>query len=489
MTSKPELPRQDRPESFAPPARETDDADLFDYAKLRDYLGFVLHASIRRWMAVAAITVITVLDVVLLIAVLPSTYHCEVKIQAQRNQVISAVAGMSHPWDYEVPTHAAADLVLRYDNLRLLARKTNLVREWDATRAPILHLKDQIVRRLWGEPSDEIKERMLIGTLEQRLTVQVTEDTVVIAIDWPDARSAYRLIQAAHESFLEAREYREVSTVAEAIALLESRAEDARQEVNVALDRVQKLRAGRPRQCEASVKAALPARPARVDPDMQRLRTQLQAKKRLIVEIEEFRKRRIAELASRLADLRQVYSDFHPAVVDLQQTLEQQRHEENSQLAVLRQEYRQLEDQYERHGGPALESAEHATSAPLPAEAIQIGRSTEEESPEVESAKADLKHEIGRYSSLGERVEQARLEMESQRAAFGYRYSVLRPPALPEKPAKPNKKLMIGGGLLIGFFLGVLVAVLADLRSRCVLERWQIERQLGLAVLAEVPPP
>jgi uncharacterized protein involved in exopolysaccharide biosynthesis len=467
------------------------DADLFDYAKLRDYLGFALHSVGRRWPTVLAVFSCTVGAAVLALAVLPKTYHCEVKIQAQRNFVINALTGISRAWDWELPSRAAGDLVLRHDNLVSLVHKTDLILAFEQSRTPLLRVKDAILTRIEGELTDDVKEDRMIGTLEQRLSIQTTEDTVTIGIDWPDAKTAYRLIHAAHENFLEARQYKEVSAISEAIGLLQGRALDARERVRAMLERVQALRAstiGEARKHKPAVAARAPVRA--VEPDLQRLRDQLRSKQQVILELEDFRRRRIAELDSKLAELKQTFNEFHPAVVDLQQTLQQLEREENPQAALLRQELRQLEDQYERRGGPALE-AEGESAGQLTVEALRIGRAIggEVESPEVEQAKGDLKYELGRYSHLTEKIDEVKTELEAQRAAFHYRYGVLRPAALPRAPRKPSKRLVLASGAAMGLLLGILAAVLRDLRSQRLLERWQAGRQLGLAIIGDVQMP
>ena len=160
-------------------------------------------------------------------------------------------------------------------------------------------------------------------------------------------------------------------------------------------------------------------------------------------------------------------------------------------LTLLRQEFRQLEEQYERKGGPAFESTEGDSPARLTVEALRIGRAMgdEVESPDVEQAKTDLKYELGRYSSLTEKVDLVKLELEAQRAAFRYRYGVLRPAAIPRQQSKPSKRFVVAAGVAMGLLLGILAALLSDLRSGRVLERWQVERQLGLAVIGEVRTP
>ena len=474
-----------------PPRQEIDgaDADLFDYAKLSDYLGFVVRSVGRRWPTVVAVFGCTLTVAVLALAGLPTTYHCEVKIQAQRNLVINTLTGMGRAWDWELPSHAAEDLILGNDNLVSLVRRTELVRAFESSRAPLLRLKDILVLRLQGPRSDAVKEDMMIGTLEQKLSVHTTENTVTIGIDWPDAKTAYRLIQAAHENFLEARQYKEVSPISAAIGLLQGRSSEVRDNVHAMLERVQTLRGPAKASAQKAKAAIRPVSPrSAVDADLQHLRGQIRSKQQVVREMEDFRRRRIADLASKLAELKQTFNEFHPAVIDLQQTLQAQEREENPQIAQLRQELRKLEEQYQRRGGPAFESAEGQSPTQLAVAALQVGRASgdEMESPDVEQAKSDLKYELGRYSHLIETIDEVKSELEAQRAAFSYRYGVLRPASMPLSPSKPNKKLVLVAAVVFGFLLGIFAAVLRDVRSRKIFERWQVERQLGLSVVGEV---
>jgi uncharacterized protein involved in exopolysaccharide biosynthesis len=462
-------------------------ADLFDYAKLRDYLGFGLRAVRRRWPQVLLTFVLVTAVSVVAVIVLPKTYVCEIKIQAQRNTIISNIAGMPQPWDYELPTRAAADLIQQHDNYVSIVHKADLVREWERTKPPLWRLRDGIAKRISGELTPELKEEALINALEQRLAVAVTEDTVTISVEWPDAASAYRIIHAAYENFLDARRYKEIAGVAEAIGLLESRAADSRATVIQELDKLQRLRAARPTKARPAAAAKLAPAPPPPDPELAALRAQLQSKRQVIAQMEEFRRKRIADLSAKLAELKQNYSEFHPAVIDLEQSLSQQEREENPQLAVLRADYKQLEDEYDRRGGAALPEVP-LTSAPLPMEAQQLSRSTSEEiePPEIEQAKADIKLEISRYATVTQKIEAAKLELESQRAAFQYRYGVLRPAALPLSPAKPKKRVVVGAGAVMGILLGMVLAFLLDLRSGVLLEEWQVERMLEVPVIGEV---
>jgi uncharacterized protein involved in exopolysaccharide biosynthesis len=485
---------RDRSSAPLPPQEvEGADADLFDYARLRDYLGFVAASVRRHAKLVLAVFASLLVFGWLAVMVLPKTYHSEIKIQAQRNGQIGGLVGIDRSLEVELPTRAASDTVMRTDNLVSLVRKTKLVSTWDANRAPAQKLKDAIMRLIHKPLSEQQKEEALVGTLEKKINVTVGDETVTIEVDWWDAATAYRLTVAAYENFLEARQFKEVSAVSEAIGILENRLDEERDKVNVSVDKVVQLRARQaPKGAPPTPRVVTHRGPAAVDPEIQRLRESLQTRQRAITDLEENRRRAIAELETKMANMQQVYSEFHPEVIDLRDTIRQQRATEPPQLVAARQEYRALEEEYQKRGGPALEAQKPGRTvgtAALPVEALRFASTEEVEQPEIEQAKNELRYAVGRYSSLAERIDSAKLDRETQRAAFRYRYSVLRPASVPTSPSKPNTALLLLAAGFVGVLLGICGALMTDLRSRRIYQRWQVERLLGMTVLAEVKLP
>jgi uncharacterized protein involved in exopolysaccharide biosynthesis len=94
-----------------------------------------------------------------------------------------------------------------------------------------------------------------------------------------------------------------------------------------------------------------------------------------------------------------------------------------------------------------------------------------------------------KYDTLLDRLNSARIELDTARAAFKYRYSIVRPPQLPKRALKPKVPVVLGGAVLGATVLALIAAVLADLRSGRILETWQVERTLGLEVLGQLPRP
>src|SRR4051812_10124359 len=181
----------------APVVTPPNEADLFDYALIKDYLTYVLGSISRhRWFCAFVVVAIFGVTFVLLWA-LPKTYHCETTLLALKNSVLTKNVNPGAPEDWaEDPTRAAREAILRHDNLVALVRQTDLVKKWPRSRAPLLKLKDRIYEALRrGRPiPEEDQVAAMVGTLETRLDAEVASGTVTIALDWPDATTAYELV-------------------------------------------------------------------------------------------------------------------------------------------------------------------------------------------------------------------------------------------------------------------------------------------------------
>jgi uncharacterized protein involved in exopolysaccharide biosynthesis len=492
-----------KPESFvasrAPPPADVESADLFDYALIWDYFVYFGRSVRRHAFFCAGIFAAVLALAALLLWAFPKTYHAEAKLLAQRNQVIALLGnpGRNMPWDNDMPTRAAAETILRIDNLVSLVRQTNLVNRWRETRAPVGRLKDWVSGLLRRRPIDEEEKiDIMVGTLETKLTVTTGEGTVTIGIDWPDAKMAFLLVDAAQRNFFEARRVSEVSTISEAISILEGRASKLRYEIEEDVEYVEAARnelakrkpksLSLPPQVVATTHAKQQQK-KRLDDDRAQLRIMLDTKRRGIGDLEESRRRQIAELQSRIDEAKATYSDVHPVVVDLQQRMDTFKNQEDSlQLATLREEMQALEAEAIRRG--AFKPQEVRLTRRLPVEPQQLAQavSAEIEEAPIEQAKGDLRYAITKYQTLLDRIDSAQMELESARAAFKYRYSVLMPAEVPRSPVKPKKTSVMASTAVAGLLLAIFLAGVRDLRSGIVYERWQVLRQLDLPVLGEV---
>jgi uncharacterized protein involved in exopolysaccharide biosynthesis len=461
-------------------------ADLFDWALIGSYAGFVVHSIWRHKLLFFLVLAGTVASSLGLMVSLPKTYQVRTTLQAQRNQIMPALSNPTRaiPVDADAPTRLAAETVLRYDNLVALIQQTDLIKTWPLNRAPLPRLKDYLRRILFKAPTQEDQIDNFVYYLREKMWVGTGDGTVTIGIDFPDAELAFRLVDTAMQNFLEARHAADVSSIAEAITILEGRAEQAHEALTTSLQQLQTLRDERDaRGGRRARRSAVEARAsAPVDQENSRLVVTLQSKRRAIADLEEFRRRRVTELQTKLQEQRAVFSENHPAVLDIQQSLEAVR-KESPQVEAIKRELGPLEAEA-RKRGLVDQAAELGRPAPV---VIQAELNPEsDEGSQIGYAKEQVRFGLATYNSFLDRIDGARLELESARAAFKYRYAILLPAQKPRGPLKPKPKLVLAASLLAGLALAMLSTSLVDLRSRKLLENWQVERALKLPLLGEV---
>lgn len=487
---------------FRPPSRGDDD-DLFDFGHALLLIGFVFRSVIRHKKLALGIAGFVMVMTLGALVFVPRTYKSETKILAQRNLVMATLGNphRSVPQDADSPTRSAAEAVLKRDNLVSLIKQVNLLDEWKSTRAPILAVRDKIFEIMSGEKSEEDRLEELIGLLSKRLEVKTEEGTVNIALEWPDATLAYRIVSAAQQNFLESRHAEEVSSIAETITILEGHAASIRENIENAINDFDRpLPAAEPDPQAAAKMAARKAAIAQngaMERERSQIRTMIFAKRKAITDLEEFRNRRLAELQATLAEQMSVYAEQHPAVVNTKQTISSLSME-SPQIAALKKQEQELIAEYKAKGGVPLPAGADDALAATPSlpsigggleglrssGAPRRGNSMSEEAQNY--ARARIRVAMGSYEELSGRIEAARIELDTTRAAFKYRYSIITPPLLPKKPEKPNLTLLAVAGVIAAALLALAASSLRDMASGRVLEPWQVEKHLGLPVLAEL---
>jgi uncharacterized protein involved in exopolysaccharide biosynthesis len=501
LIPQPNLPSAPSPSRPHPP--DVDNADLFDYALIRHSVGFALR-SVGRHKLVATLCFVLVLGLsAASLLIFPRTYQVQAIILALRNPVMSTLSNpnLFRPYEQDAPTRAARETVLRRDNLVSLINDTDLLKKEQRTRAPSYRVRDWILKHLKGHErthDEQIDE--LVDLLEKQLTVDVSEGTVTISIEWTNAQTAYELVEAAMQNFLETRHTTEIAIVSDAISILESYGNSLQTQILSSTEQVnareRELRRKRPAPAKARPQAVRPRLASSPVPDQEyaRLQAQLTAKRRAIFDLEEFRQRRLAELQTQLLQYQAIYAEGHPAVQSTRQNIEALSGP-SPQLETLRSEAQEIEREIIRRAPPsggdsaamiaAATAAAHEDRAdPAPA-AADTGLD-EADDPKLAQERSQLRMLVTNYSNVLERIGAARLELDAAQAAFKYRYSVVSPPQVPKRAVRPVPAKVIGGGFIGGLLLALFAATLLDVRSRRILERWQIERQVEVPVLAEL---
>ncbi len=512
--------RRQYPHDNAP--EDGDAGSVINYRALRNWVVFAARSVGRHRRLVLGAAAATLLLSLIAVLVLPKQYHVSTTLLAQKNFVL-ALPGEEH--NGRSPTSAAVETILRRDNLEAIVRETNLVEEFSQRRAPILKLKDLLTSPFRKSMTEAERVDGFVKYLQKQLKV-FTDDgtgTVTIEIFWPDPQMAYRLVDAAKRGFLEARHVQETSTIAEQASILEGHAAELTHDIDLAVADIQALRSKKrldkdsppapskpqegeapPRRAIARAPAPLAQAPAPVDEGVLRRRSELsvmiEAKRRAVTELEEFRRKRIAELQSELESRRASYTEVHPAIVDLKHAI-QAASKESPQVSKLRGDLKQLEGEFASLGGGKAEpdvptprvgsggtwTSTGAARHKLSGDVIRIEQgSAEERDPEIEYARSKLKFSITAYQALEEKIQRARIDLDTAEAAFKYRYTVVAPPEVPRGPISPKVPLVLIAAAVCGLLVGLLGALALDLRRGIFQESWQVEQFLTLPVLGSV---
>ncbi len=505
-------------------SEDRDQLDLFDYQHIRNVLGFVL-GGIRRHRMLTLVTFLVVISSGAALSVLwPRTWHAESRLLANQNQLIRALGNPRSSLPSEDPTRAAREVIFARNNLVSLIKETNLLKSWQETRPLVVRVKDSVMRLVSGPLTEDDQIDAMVGTLEKYLKVETDAQTVTISIDWPDPQAAYLLVETAQQNFLETRHVTEMTAISEALSILEMHASGVQKTVEDSLHELERVREQRrtgapsalPGQQTAATGASENARTLvgtmvvkdakekepvetpkvaavreATEQELAQLKFLLNSKRRALTDLEDFRSRRVTELSAQLQEQKVQYADQHPQVLDTMQRIEAMK-QDSPQISTVKGDIAQLLQEYARKGGKDPDSLIEPRTARKPTRQTQVGATTAlssaelSEDPLVEYARNNLRVAAAKYEELMMRIDGARIEQDTARAAFKYRYSVVRPASVPKKPLKPNGALILAASFIAALGLALVVGAARDFSRDCFVEPWQVERALGLKVLSRL---
>lgn len=452
---------------------EFDDDELGERSgpKPGDWALLMVRAALRRKLLFLAVFLTASSGVFMYYRVKRPVYRVEAKVLVQRlHGLPSSLQNTSD----DFPTRTAWELIHRRENLIALIQSAKLM------DLPMDGPLETIRARAHLAPDRMDPLDRMVTILDRMLVVMTDEGTISISLDWPDPQQAYRVVDGALQNFVEARHVQEVTAIDEVISVLRVRAVKAKEQLDVVTEGVRRESLEGYR--EASPPTPRPSVARQPSEELVRLKTLLEGKHRAIEDVEEFRRRRLADLHAQLDEKRNTYSDAHPSVIQLRQDIDSLSKESTQVLALREEEARLRKDYQARFAQEALSEAAAGAQSQLGSRVAPRPRPSPtpvEEDERVRDARSQ-------YQQIVERVNAAQLELDAVRAAFKYRYNVIWPPQVPREPVSPNPVKIFGAGILAALFLAVLAAAAPDLRSGRIIERWQVERTLGLPVLAEL---
>ena len=397
----------------------------------------------------------------------PPLYRVETKIHVQRQLALPSFVQRS-AFDDD-PTHSAWELVHRKANLLSLIEQAKLIPGGVGKPAPI-------EQRSWDGATagddDELTDDDVVNSMALRLhrslSVVVEGSTVTIAIDWPVPRQAYEIVELARQNFLEARHAQEITGIEEVISLLEGRTGTLREQLEKVSQEV-----GAEVAKEEPAPVAVSVEP---NENLVRLKASLDAKVRAITDLEDFRRRRLADLQAQLDQMKGVYSDEFPGVISLRQEIASLSRE-SPQIAALRAEEAALRREYS-----AIAADERSRRAAVRPGVTRPVRDLDQ----AVLQDARVREARTQYQQMEERLNAARIDLDIARAAFRHRYKVIWPAQIPKEPVSPNPLKIFGLGILAALLLGVIAAAAPDLLRGRILQRWQLERLLEVPIVGEL---
>jgi len=471
---------------------------IVDVERIRQLVLFPFGAARRRRSLALGLFVSVSAAAVLAAIFLPRTYYVESRILARRNMVMPALGNPRRtvPTESDAPTRLAAEAVMGRESLIGIIDSTKLLDTWPRLLSPLGKIRQSVTDAISGPPTRNEQVDGLIGMLERRMWVAANEGnegTVSIGIVWRDPESALSIVKAAERTFLERRYASEVTLIKESIDILERYVGTAHDEINRSMGELRQIPGVR--RSEPAIPAVLATgRPsarsrAAAEKELQ-LRATLTERRNRIGELESGRNQRLATSQARLAELQSMLGAAHPEVTSVQKSIALLQ-TDAPELVSLRQQEKELVAQLTALG--ASSAADDASVDPMLQrmawERMARGSSDSLEDPRLTYARSRLKIATTNYEEMLDRLEGARIELETARAAFKYRYTVTAPPQFPKRPRSPNVPLILVGGVVLAGLLALFVVTALDIAGGKFVEAWQVERSLGLRVLGQVRAP
>ena len=481
---------------------DSDNERLIDTELILNWLTFGARSIWRNRILAVAICAGTFGAIWLLTATWPRTYQSYGRLLIQQNEVMSSLVNPNRtiPQEGSAPTWAAQEIVRSRQNLLGIMKETNLLEEWQRTRAPLVKARDWIFSWVRETPSETARLEALAGLLEERVQVtseaQGSEGIVTFEVRWPDPRVAHQLVEKAMRNFLDYRRTSQTSAIADSIAILDRSVQELESQVNATIAELRR----RPTVIRRTVPVRRTALPEGPSPEtttrLARLKSALELRQQDVARQDSARAQQLAETQARLSAAQTIYTDRNPTVLALRQTMAQLSREP-PELAAARREAQNLEFEYDALSTKVsveTENAERAKAAQQPAfttvsarvPTVDIANLINGGDPS-EPVSLRLRVEMAQLAAVRERANAARAELASSEVGFKYQYSILRPAQLPRRPVAPNVSLILAAGAAFSVLLAVAVALGLDLYRGRILEAWQVERQVGVPVSLRIP--
>jgi hypothetical protein len=491
-------------------------ATTIDVVEAGYVLGFVRRA-LRRQARPAKRAFYTVcLLAAGLALLLPAVYRVDCHILTHRSLILPALLHPDRkvPETPEISTEGALELIYSHDNLANIVDDFDLVRRFSRSRPLWLVYKDRAMQALFGKLSDQDKREIFVKMLGKNLEASLHDDVLQMAVSWPNAEIALGLGEMAVARFLKLRRDTELAEVYDTVRILERQVTQARQQIDTAVGRMQKLFNAKEKEIATGIAEDFGApRPVlrkhtivirKVTPQQSRanaaaeqLRGRLHLARADLTNIKQAYEDRVRTAEQNLAALRESLGPNHPDVKEARQALEKaamlpgelsNAQEDQSALAAQLGSVARLGGRGTAHVQVEMvqdTQAEAQNSVLQVRVSAALAKRLDSDS-EVRSMLTEIRRREAAYEVLLNRLDFARLESEAANIAFESRYILTLPPVFPRSPQRPMGAIVLASGVALGLLAGLLTALLFDVGRGRIQEAWQVQRFLRLKVFGEI---
>jgi len=421
--------------------------------------GTVLTAVRKSRVSIAVFALVFIAAGVVAARMTPQAFSTDARLLVRRTDVMPALAHprRSVPMGSDSLTQSAGDFVRDRQALRAIVEHYDLLTRWQRDRAPMLKLKDAVTEKLSGPMSEADRIEALVDVLARRIQVTVDGEVITVGARWSDAATTVDLVEGATEAFLQARRRIDIDAIADTHALLARSVEAARIEVEQHVAATRLLTRSRP---TAVVPASLVGDPALGSIDaIDAMSTEVAAAEEVADTLAAAHDASVRALETRLADRLARATDKHPDVIALRRQLEQAR--------VVPASVVQARTAADAVRAEANWDARRRPSSPTPTlrpVAAVAGTAAVEDEGTL-YARSLLESSIASYQDLLDRLSNTRIELETARAAFDYRYRTISGARLPNRPDSSSGLVLIVGALFAGLMAGAGLAVVREVRQ------------------------
>lgn len=379
----------------------------------------------------------------------------------------------------------------------LINRRIEALRQQVITRPKLLALIEtndlyasERARKPLSQVIDGMRQEIALTSIDAELNSSRPEDRTIafkLAFRYSDPVKAQAIAQSLMEQIVELNSTVDVANASQAVQFLTEQGNNVKREIAGLEEQLGKLNA---QYGGVLVRSTAPIGGNSVGYDMQiadlmRANQTLQLQKSDVKTSDE-RDPMVANAEAQLAAARAQFSEEHPDV-----RLAKARLEEAKRLAtqnIKKVPVNNIDEQIKFNNDQIAKL--RAAKAREQGD-VSKALSSQSQAPAVQALATQIQAKLDglykQYDNISQRLMTAQAGSRAANEQLGERLVVVDPPVVPDKPASPNRLLIIGGGIVGGLGLGLLLGLLVEMFLQPIRTPARIAQITGAPTLALIP--